>query len=98
MSTHNIPFSIYKKKITLNYPKSAARDFPQGTQEQVQNRGGKPAISDQATEALLYMYSNAILAIIIPLELPPFAITATYSRRIVLLLMDLNAKHFYVSG
>ena len=27
MSTHNIPFSIYKKKITLNYPKSAARVF-----------------------------------------------------------------------
>ena len=28
MSTHNIPFSIYKKKkIALNYPKSAAMGF-----------------------------------------------------------------------
>ena len=27
MSTHNIPFSIQKKKITLNYPKSAASGF-----------------------------------------------------------------------
>ena len=26
MSIHNIPFSIYKK-ITLNYPKSAAKEF-----------------------------------------------------------------------
>ena len=27
MSTHNIPFSIYKKKITLNYAKSASMGF-----------------------------------------------------------------------
>ena len=27
MSTHNIPFSIKKKKITLNYFKSAAMGF-----------------------------------------------------------------------
>ena len=27
MSTHNIPFSILEKKITLNYPKSAALGF-----------------------------------------------------------------------
>ena len=27
MSTHNIPFSILKKKISLNYPKSAAMGF-----------------------------------------------------------------------
>ena len=31
MSTHNLPFSIYrKKKITLNYPKSAAMGFSKG--------------------------------------------------------------------
>ena len=31
MSTHNISFSIYiKKKITLNYSKSAAKGFSQG--------------------------------------------------------------------
>ena len=33
MSTHNIPFSISKQKITLNHPKSAAMGFFQGTQE-----------------------------------------------------------------
>ena len=27
MSTHNIPFAILKKKITLNYPKSALMGF-----------------------------------------------------------------------
>ena len=27
MSTHNIPFSIYEKKMSLNYPKSAAMRF-----------------------------------------------------------------------
>ena len=30
MSTHNIPFSIYKKKITLNYPKSTVMGFSKG--------------------------------------------------------------------
>ena len=34
MSTHKIPFSIKKKKITLNYPKSAALGFFQGTQDE----------------------------------------------------------------
>ena len=27
MSTHNIPFSILKRIITLNYPESAAKEF-----------------------------------------------------------------------
>ena len=37
MSTQNIPFSIYKKKkMALNYPKSAAKGFFQGTQERVE--------------------------------------------------------------
>ena len=55
MSTHNIPFSIKKKKkITLNYPKSAAMRFFQGTQERVRNSHGKRAISVRATEVLLY--------------------------------------------
>ena len=35
MSTHNIPFTIIKKKITLNYPKSAAMGFFIGTQVRV---------------------------------------------------------------
>ena len=30
MSTHNIPISIYKTKISLNYPKCAAMGFFQG--------------------------------------------------------------------
>ena len=30
MSTHSIPFSIKKRKITLNYPKSAAMGFFKG--------------------------------------------------------------------
>ena len=34
MSTHNIPFSMIKKKISLNYPKSAAIGFSQETQEE----------------------------------------------------------------
>ena len=36
---------IIKKKITLNYPKSAAMGFFLGTQERVQNSRGKRAIS-----------------------------------------------------
>ena len=43
-----------KKKNILNYPKSAAMGFFQGTQEQVRNSCGKQAISVQAIEVLLY--------------------------------------------
>ena len=42
-----------KKKITLDYPKSAAMGFFQGTQERVRNSHGKQAISVRATEGLL---------------------------------------------
>ena len=46
-----------KKKITLNYLKSAAMDFfSKGTQERVRNSRGKRAISVRATEVLLYLY------------------------------------------
>ena len=45
-----------KRKITLNYPKSAAMGFLfQGTQERVRNSRGKRAISVRATEVLLYL-------------------------------------------
>ena len=54
MSTHNIPFSIQKRKITINYPKSAAMGFVQGTQERVRNSRGRRANSVRATEVLLY--------------------------------------------
>ena len=43
-----------KKKITLNYPKSAAKKFFQGTPERVRNSHGERAISVRATEVLLY--------------------------------------------
>ena len=51
MSTHSIPFSIQKKKITLNYHKYAAMGFFQGTQERVRTSRGKRAISVRAIEA-----------------------------------------------
>ena len=58
MSTHNIPFSFLKKKIALNYPKSAAMGFSQGTQKRVRNSHGKRAISVRAIEVLLYLRST----------------------------------------
>ena len=42
-----------KKKITLNYPKSAAKEFFLGSQEPVRNSYGKRAISVQTIEVLL---------------------------------------------
>ena len=41
------------KKITLNYPKSAAMGFFLGTQERVRNSRGKQAISVGDNEVLL---------------------------------------------
>ena len=51
MNTHNIPFSIIKKKITLNYCKSADMGFL-GTQERVRDSRGKRAIIVRAIEVL----------------------------------------------
>ena len=45
MSKLNIPFSIIKKKITLNYPRPAAMGFFLGTKERVRNSRGKRDIS-----------------------------------------------------
>ena len=55
MITHDIPFLKLKKKIILNYPKSAAicSNF-QGAQERVRNSLGKRAISVRSIEVLLY--------------------------------------------
>ena len=50
MNTHNIPFPIQNKKITLNLQ---LRQFFLGTQERVRNSRGKRAISVRATEVLL---------------------------------------------
>ena len=46
---------IIKKKIFLDYSKSAAMGFFLGTQEQVQNSRGKRAISVRAIEFVLYI-------------------------------------------
>ena len=54
MSTQYTCFNI-KKEITLNYPKSAAVGFSQGTQEQVRHNRSKRAISVRAIEGLLYL-------------------------------------------
>ena len=43
---------MQKRKITLNYPKSAAMGFFQGTQERVRNSRGRRAISVRVTEVL----------------------------------------------
>ena len=45
MSTHTYHFQYKKRKITLNYPKSATMGFFQGTEELVRNSCGKRAIS-----------------------------------------------------
>ena len=42
-----------KKKITLNYPKSAVMGFSQETEERAQNSHGKRAIRVRAIEVLL---------------------------------------------
>ena len=55
MSTHNIPFPIYKKKITQNFPNLHLKDYFLGTQERVRNSQGKRAISVRAIEVLLYI-------------------------------------------
>ena len=56
--TQYTTFDIYKKnnKKTLNYPKYAALGFFQETQERVRSSRGKQAISDRATEGLLYFH------------------------------------------
>ena len=50
MNIHKIPFQYRRKKITLNYSKSGAMGFFQGTQERVQNsrHGGKRATKVRA--------------------------------------------------
>ena len=56
-SNEKTQYTIFhmNKKNTINYPKSAAMGFFQGTQELVRNSRGKRAISVQAIEVLLYI-------------------------------------------
>ena len=49
---HTIYHFQHKKKIALNYPKSAGDGIFQGTQKRVRNSHGKRAISVRATEVL----------------------------------------------
>ena len=57
-SNENTQYTIFNmnKKNTLNYPKSAAKGFFQGTQERVRNSRGKRAISVRAIEVQLYVH------------------------------------------
>ena len=58
-SNENTQYTIFiiKKKVTLNYLRSAAMGFFfHGTQEPVRNSRGKRAISVRAIEGLLYFY------------------------------------------
>ena len=48
-------FNIKKEIVALNYPKSAAMGFSQGTQKRVRNSHGKRVISVRAIETLLYV-------------------------------------------
>ena len=59
-SNENTLYTFFhiKQKIALNYPKSAAIGFFQGTQERVRNSHGKRAISVRATEVLLYKLND----------------------------------------
>ena len=57
MSTHTIPFSIYKGKSPLIIPNMLLWIFFYETQERVRNSRGKRAISVKATEVLLYLGS-----------------------------------------
>ena len=54
MSTHNIPFSIWKKHLKLSQIRSCGIFF-EGTEERVRNSRGKRAISVRAIEVLLYL-------------------------------------------
>ena len=58
MRTHNIPYLNIKKKIILNYPKSATMEFVPRDLKRVRNRRGKRAISARAIEVLLYVVTG----------------------------------------
>ena len=61
-SNEYIQYTVFniKKKITLNYQKSAAKGFFLGTQERVRNSHGKRAISVRAIGVPLY-YERCII-------------------------------------
>ena len=57
-SNENTQHTIFnrKKKIFLNYPKSAAMDFFTRDSKRVRNSPGERAIRVRATEVLLYLH------------------------------------------
>ena len=61
MSTHNIPFSIYKRKSANINSNLQLLDFFQGTRRRVRNSRGKGAVSVRATEVRLYYDSQVML-------------------------------------
>ena len=81
-SNEDTQYTIFnlKKKIALNYPKSAAMGFPRGTQTRVLNSHGKRAISVRAIEVLLYCTGN-IFRINSLLHLPLFFPIFPWSNR-----------------
>ena len=90
MGTHNIPFSIKKKrKITLSYSKSAAKGFFLGTQERVRNSRGKRAISVRAIEVLLYFTTYRAIW-----PLKDYSFRNTFSERVETLVL----KRFVAQG
>ena len=64
-SNENTRYTLFNmnKMNTLNYPKSAAMGFFQGTQERIRNSRGKRAINVRAIEVLLFVkYANIFVA------------------------------------
>ena len=53
MSTHNIPFSMYRENQAKLSQNCSYEDFFQGTPERVRNSPGERVINVEATEGLL---------------------------------------------
>ena len=60
MSTHNISFLNIKKKIILNYPKSATLEFFQRAQERVGTSRGKRAVSVRALKLYCIQFQSIV--------------------------------------
>ena len=62
MSSHNIPFSIKRKKKRPKLSKNLQLCFFRGPQERIRNSQGKRVIGVRATEDLLYLKGSSILS------------------------------------
>ena len=63
MSTHNIPFSTYKRKSPLIILNLQLWNSFQEAQERVRNSRGKRAISVRASEVLLYSDISSLFTV-----------------------------------